>query len=101
MELLEEQGFTEDEFCRLKRVRLHQHVLFLSCVLGASGKFLDRKYMRKRRAEEPNKDFELWKTALREIVPVGGVQDKLGKWVHQGFKHGTGDTAWKGLGFYT
>ena len=59
---------------------------------------LDREYLRKRRAEEvwpkvkfpvkkpPNKDFELWKTALRAIVPVGGLQDKLGRWVHQGYK---------------
>ena len=75
-----------------------QQVLFLSCALGASGKMLDRKYLRKRRAEEvwskvkfpvekpPNKDFELWKMALRTIVLVGGVQDKLGKWNHQGYK---------------
>ena len=34
----------------------------------------------------PNKDFKLWKTALGSIVPVGGVQDKLGRWIHQGYK---------------
>ena len=67
-------------------------------MLGASGKMLDRKYLRKRRDEElwskvkfpvekpPNKDFKLWKTALRALVPVGGVQDKLGRWAHPGYK---------------
>ena len=80
MEVFEAKGFIEDELCRLNRVRLHQQVLFLSCVLGASGKMLDRKYLRKRRDEElwskvkfpvekpPNKDFKLWKTALRAIL---------------------------------
>ena len=34
----------------------------------------------------PNKDFKLWKTALRAIVLVGGVQDKLGMWIHQSYK---------------
>ena len=98
MALLEAKGFTEDELGRLNRVRLHQQVLFLSCVLGASGKMLDRKYLKKRKDEElwsavkfpvekpPNKDFELWKTALRALVPVGGVQDKLGRWTHPGYK---------------
>ena len=28
--------------------------------------------------KSPNKDFQLWKTALSSMVPVGGVQDKLG-----------------------
>ena len=98
MEVFEAKGFIEDELCRLNRVRLHQQVLFLSCVLGASGKMLDRKYLRKSRDEKlwskvkfsvekpPNKDFKLWKTALRAIVLVGGVQDKLGRWIHQGYK---------------
>ena len=59
---------------------------------------LDGKYLRKRRDEElwskvkfpvekpPNKDFKLWKTTLRAIVLMGGVQDKLGRWIHQGYK---------------
>ena len=54
MAMLEDKCFTEDELCRLNRVRLHQQVLFLSCVLGASGKMLDTRYLRKR------KEGELW-----------------------------------------
>ena len=77
MELFADKGFTEDELCRLNKDRLHHQVLFLSCVLGASGKILDRKYLEKRRDNErsskvkfpakkpPNKDFQIWKAALR------------------------------------
>ena len=54
MYLFADKGFTEDELCRLNKVRLHQQVLFLSCVLGASGNMLERKYLKKRR------DNELW-----------------------------------------
>ena len=76
MDLFAAKDFTEDELCRLNKVRLHQQVLFLPCVLGASGKVLDRKYLEKRRDNElwsevkfpvekpPNKDFWLWKAAL-------------------------------------
>ena len=34
------------------RVRVNQQVLFLSCVLGALGKSLDKKYMTKLKEEE-------------------------------------------------
>ena len=37
---------------RLNKVIMHQQVLFLSIVLGASGKSLDEKYTRKRELEE-------------------------------------------------
>ena len=91
-------GFNKDELERLNKVRLHQQVLFWSCVLGASGKSLDVKYMRKRELDEtwskvkfpterpPNKDFSLWRTAVISIVPVGGIADKLGKLMHGGYK---------------
>ena len=83
---------------RLNRVRLHQQVLFLSCVLGESGKTLDMKYMTPRQAEEkwstltfpkekpPRKDFTLWKLALWQIVPIGGIPDRLGRLTHDGYK---------------
>ena len=48
MLLFREAGFAVAELKRLNRVRLHQQVLFLSCVLGASGKHLDTKYLKKR-----------------------------------------------------
>ena len=77
MQLFVRAGFNKEDLPRLNRVRVHQQVLFLSCVLGASGKSLDKKYMTKRKPEEnwstlrfpkekpPNKDFQLWRMALR------------------------------------
>ena len=83
-------GFSKDSLLRLNRVRVHQQALFLSCVLGASGKTIDKKYMFRRKPEEPwstlkfpkeeppKEDFHLWRMALRQIVPIGGIPDRLG-----------------------
>ena len=98
MQMFVAAGFNKEELVRLNRVRLHQQVLFLSCVLGASGKTLDVKYMTSRKAEEkwskltfpkekaPRTDFHLWRLALRQIVPVGGIPDRLGRLTHSGYK---------------
>ena len=45
MELMRQAGFNKEELERINQVRLHQQVLFLSCVLGASGKTLDEQYL--------------------------------------------------------
>ena len=47
MELKRKEHSTED-LRRLNIVRVQQQVLFLSDILGASGKSLDKKYMKKR-----------------------------------------------------
>ena len=52
MQLFVRAGFNKEDLLRLNRVRVHQQVLFLSCVLGASGESLDKKYMTKRNPEE-------------------------------------------------
>ena len=52
MQLFVRAGFNKEDLIRLNRVRVHQQVLFLCCVLGASGKSLDKKYMTKRKPEE-------------------------------------------------
>ena len=52
MQLFVRACFNKEDLLRLNRVRVHQQVLFLSCVLGASGKSLDKKYMTKRNLEE-------------------------------------------------
>ena len=52
MQLFVRAGFNKEDLLRLNRVRVHQQVLFLSCVLGVSGKSLDKKYMTKRKPEE-------------------------------------------------
>ena len=47
MRVFVEAGFGKQELQRLNRVRIHQQVLFLSCVLGASGKQLDKSYFKR------------------------------------------------------
>ena len=41
-------GYTKDKLARLNRTRLYMHVLFLSHVLGASKKDLDRRHLKRR-----------------------------------------------------
>ena len=98
MQMFVSAGFSKDDLVRLNRVRLHQQALFLSCVLGASGKTLDLKYLTKRKEEEqwstlvfpkekpPRRDFALWKLALRQVVPIGGIPDRLGRFINRGYK---------------
>ena len=59
---------------------------------------MDKKYMTKRKPEEKwstlrfpkekptKKDFQLWRMALRYIVPAGGIPDRLGRLTHNGYK---------------
>ena len=50
MQLFVRVGFNKEDLLRQNRVCVNQQVLFLSCVLGASGKSLDKKYMTKTEA---------------------------------------------------
>ena len=98
MRVFVEAGFGKQELQRLNRVRIHQQVLFLSCVLGASGKQLDKKYFKRRPTGEqwsklnfpkerpPHRDFLLWKEALQSTVPAEGLPDRLGQYLHEGGK---------------
>ena len=98
MELLRQVGFNKEELERINCVRLHQQVLFLSYVLGASGKTLDKRYLNRRRPKEnwstlqfpkekpSNRDFVLWGQALRQLVPTGGILDRLAHFRHKGYK---------------
>ena len=98
MQMFVGAGFNKDKLRRLNRVCVHQQVLFLSCVLGASGKSLDKKYMIMRKTgdrwsklkfpkEKPTKmNFNLWKVALRQIVPPIGIPDWLGRLSSDGYK---------------
>jgi hypothetical protein len=72
-------GFTEGELVRLNRVRLYQHVLFVSDVMDAGGRALDRRYTDQRPAteqwttllfplEKPSRaDFAPWKASLLQV----------------------------------
>ena len=98
MQMSVRAGFNNEYLLRLNRVRVNQQVLFLSCVLGAPRKSLDKKYMTKRKPEEkwstlrfpkekpPKKNFQLWRMALRHIVPARGIPDRLGRLTHKGYK---------------
>ena len=91
-------GYGESVLDRLERVRCHQQVVFLSEVVGPSGRSLDERYLRPRPEGEtwstlkfpvekpPAKDFRLWATALRQIVPNGGLRTHLGRFLHAGYK---------------
>ena len=82
-------------------MKLHQQVLFLSCVLGASVNTLDKQYLDRRMPEEnwstlqfpkenpPNKDFVLWGQALRQLVPAGRIMDILGCFRNKGYNFWT------------
>ena len=91
-------GCTGSVLDRLERVRCHQQVVFLSEVVGISGRSLDERYLRPRPEGEtwsslkfpiekpPAKDFRLWATVLRQLVPAGGLRTHLGRFLHQGYK---------------
>ena len=86
------------EMERINRVRIHQQVLFLSDILDAGGKCLDRKYLTKREQEEqwstyifplenpPTRDFTLWREVINTIAPRGRRSDSLGLHIREGHK---------------
>ena len=66
--------------------------------MGASGKTLQRKFLRERKPSKiwsrlkfhknrpPEKDFLLYEVALRQMVPAGGIQDRRGQVLHLDYK---------------
>ncbi len=65
--------------CKLNRVRLHQQVIFLSDVMDASGRGIERKYLKARPWNEQwsslifpkerpsDSNFRLWNEAILQI----------------------------------
>ena len=98
MMLFIQAGYSKVDLIRLNRVRKHQQVLFLSDILCAIGKQIDRKYLTRREEGEkwskwkfskedpPRRDFKLWKEALTRVVPNGRISDRLGEFVTEGHK---------------
>ena len=72
--------------------------LFLSEVLGDSGKILDPKFLTQcepgdcwynmnfPKEKQPRKDMELWKLTMWKKVPIDGLPDKLGRLTDAGYK---------------
>jgi hypothetical protein len=93
-----ELGYSMAALVILNRVWLYQQVLFLSCVLNASGRDLDVKYLYPRpegqqwsvlkfpKEKLTPSEFKLWLEALRQLVPAGGVAVCLGRSLHKGYK---------------
>jgi hypothetical protein len=91
-------GYSLQELIWLNQVRCHQQVLFLSCIVGPTGRSLDERYLRKRRPGEewsslqfpkekpPPSAFRLWNHAIRQIVPPEGLAVNLGRRLHEGYK---------------
>ncbi len=45
-------GYRGNDLRTLNRVRKHQHVLFMSHILGAGGESLDKRYLQKQRGTD-------------------------------------------------
>jgi hypothetical protein len=58
MKVLEAEGYSKVELIALNRVRCYQQVIFLLDILIASGRAVDKKYMRRRTRNET------WSTAI-------------------------------------
>jgi hypothetical protein len=91
MRALMEAGFWDKEELRiLNRFRCHQQVLYLSDVLKANGKTIDKKYRNRRQNNKtwstmifpnenpPNRHLRLWQSALEALVPRGRLDHRLG-----------------------
>ena len=94
-----QMGCNRKELLRLNRVRLHQQALFLSDVLDAGGRALDRKYMVRRKPQETwssltfprecpsNKDFRVWREHLLQLRPGGRhAASRVMEFIHSGHK---------------
>ena len=98
MQTFVDAGYSGADLACLNRVRLHQQALFLSDVMGPSGRTLDPRYLTRRTPgtmwsrlrfpkERPRRcDFTLWSEALQALVPGGGLTVGLGPFVHEGYK---------------
>ena len=98
MLLLVGLGYSAAELEILNRVRIYQQVVFLSCILNVKGSNIDEKYLYRRPSgqkwselkfpkEKPlSSDFRLWRQALQQLVPAGGLAVRLGRSLHKGYK---------------
>ena len=94
---MRQRGFSKEELERINHVKLHQQVLFLLCVLGASDKTPDKQHLNRHTPEEnwstlqfpkenpPNKDLILLGQALQQLNPAWGIMDRFGRFRHEGY----------------
>ena len=89
--------YDRQELQRLNRVRLHQQAIFLSDVMDASGRAIDKNYLTRRpynetwstlifpKEDPPHADFLLWQNAILQIRALGG-RLHIGDQLHEGHK---------------
>jgi hypothetical protein len=82
----------------LNQFRCHQQVLYVSDVLDAGGKCLDKRYLDHRKPNElwstlvfpqekpPTKHLQLWQQVLYAIAPQGWAQHQIGCFMTKGHK---------------
>ncbi len=99
MQVAMEAGVTiPTELLHLNRYRCHQQVLYLSDILDAGGKCLDKRYLTRRHEEEkwsslifptekPSQGHILhWPQVLYAIAPRGRVHNRVGRFLSKGHK---------------
>jgi hypothetical protein len=91
-------GYRGNDLQTLNRVRKHQHVLFLSNILGAGGESLDKRYLEKRwrtdcwsimkfsREVVTEVEMHLWHMAVTQVVAAGPAHNRWGTLNEEGHK---------------
>jgi hypothetical protein len=99
MRAVEEAGITfTNELSRINRVRLHQQVLYVSNVLEANRKTINKRYLVPRSLDDnwshlifpnkkpPQRDFALWREVVQSLAPRGQIQHRIGNFTSRGHK---------------
>ncbi len=86
-------NLTPEKIIALNRIRIHQQVLFLSNVLMANGKSINKKYLCLQQPLEQwstytwpqttptPSNLALWLMVLDKIAPLHQFNDQLGPWM--------------------
>ncbi len=89
-------GYRGKDLRTLNKVRKHQHVLFLSNILGAGGESLDKRYLLRRQGTDCwstikfpwevviEVEMHLWCTAVTQLVAAGLAHNRLGAFDEEG-----------------
>ncbi len=99
MRAVEEAGITDtNELSRINQVRLHQQVLYVSDLLEANGKTIDKRYLVPWSPDDnwsrlifpkekpPQRDFALWWEVVQSLAPRGRIQHRIGNFTSHGHK---------------
>jgi hypothetical protein len=100
MKAVIEVGVTNlEELVKIKRFRCHQQVLFVSNILDAGGKCLNKKYLKWRQDNEswsilifpienpPRKHKKLWEQVLYSLTPRHWANKSVGRFLTKGHKN--------------